>query len=143
CIVINSKVHDGVNNNGVHVFSSETSIKSCEIFKNYYQGIYVTEKSKFSIEGCDIYGNGNEKGNYPQVHINKSNGSIIDSKIHDGVDYGIVIVLTPKSPITLTKVSTWNNKTGLKYDYGGDVVIKDCDFKDGSGSLGFFENFKY
>ncbi|WP_459895116.1 hypothetical protein, partial [Hydrogenobaculum acidophilum] len=84
--VINAKIRDGVNSGGIYAISSEISIKSCEVSKNYHHGINIKENSKFSIEGCDIYGNGNEKEDFAQTYIGRSKGDIINSKIHDGVN---------------------------------------------------------
>ncbi len=93
CKIDRSKIHDGINCNGIYSKSGKVKIEGSEIYKNYYNGIDVKEKSELEIVNSDIYENGNKEGYYPQIWIYNSVCKIDSSKIHDGIN-GTVIYKT-------------------------------------------------
>ncbi|MEO0173075.1 MAG: right-handed parallel beta-helix repeat-containing protein, partial [candidate division WOR-3 bacterium] len=84
----NSRVHDSVNGNGITSKGSEIKGESCEVFKNYYYGLRFIKNSTVVLSNFDVYQNGNQSGNYPQIWVEGSSLTIKNSKVHDSVNAG-------------------------------------------------------
>ncbi|MGC8685908.1 MAG: hypothetical protein ACP5T7_09540, partial [bacterium] len=77
---------------------------SVKVFGNYHIGI-VCFSSTLSITNSDIFKNGNNKDDYPQLRLEKSQVNIQNTQVHDGVNNtGIVIYDNSKCEMDSVKV---------------------------------------
>ena len=81
----NSKVHDSVNATGIYSIGSKIEGEGCEVFKNYYHGLDLVN-STVVLSNFDVYQNGNQNRDYPQIWLGDSSLTIRNSKVHDSVN---------------------------------------------------------
>jgi hypothetical protein len=127
----NTQVHDGVNNTGISIYdNSKCEMDSVKVFGNYYHGIFC-KSSTLSITNSDIFKNGNNKGGYPQLWLEKSQVKIQNTQVHDGVN-NTGISINNNSKCKMEHVKTYGNEEiGLYVASTSLVEYNNCSFEDG------------
>ncbi|CUS96506.1 right-handed parallel beta-helix repeat-containing protein, partial [Candidatus Kryptobacter tengchongensis] len=72
------------------LLSSGSSLRGygCKIWGNRLSGLRLINRSTAVIDYFDVYQNGNEKKDYPQILVEDSSLTIKNSKVHDSVNAG-------------------------------------------------------
>ncbi len=96
-----SRIHDGTNNTGILVKQGTCKLNKVQIYGNYRNGIVITNNSAVDINESDVFKNGNEKGNYPQIWVGSSKVNINNSKIRDAVHGDGIYIKDNKCVCTL------------------------------------------
>ena len=128
-----SLVYDSKGWSGIYGTASQVTINNSEVYGHDSNGIYISN-STLSMKGSQVYKNGSFKS---QIDIyGKCQVTIRDTHVYNSKgNYGIWIEKSG-SKVELINVKTWGNKYGLKCNqYGTSVLIKNCEFKDGTTGL--------
>jgi len=131
--IITSLVYNSIDGNGIYGTASQVTINNSEVYGHDSNGIYISN-STLSMKGSQVYKNGSFKS---QIDIyGKCQVTIRDTHVYNSKgNYGIWIEKSG-SKVELINVKTWGNKYGLKCNqYGTSVLIKNCEFKDGTTGL--------
>jgi hypothetical protein len=116
-MITNSGVY-GHNSNGIYISDSTLVMEGSQVYKNGYD-----------VSQIDIYGKSEVKIKNSMIYEAKKGGDIFSPQ------YGIYIS-NSASKVELENVKTWGNYSGLKCkQYGTSVLIKNCEFKDGTTGL--------
>ena len=135
-----SLVYDSKGWSGIYGIASQITITNSEVYGHYSNGIYISD-STLVMEGSQVYKNGYDVSQidiYGKSVVKIKNSMIYEAK--KGGDpfcsqYGIYIS-NSASKVELENVKTWGNDSGLKCNqYGTSVLIKNCEFKDGTTGL--------
>ena len=112
-------------------------IRNCTIHDGQDAGVVVRDKSKATLEGCNIFGNATV-----EVGIGgEANPIIRNCTIHDG-QTGIVVLDNGKGRLEDCKIFKHAN-AGVEIVTGGDPVIRNCKIYDGkSAGVVVYENGK-
>jgi len=135
-----SLVYNSIDGTGIYGIASQITITNSEVYGHYSNGIYISD-STLVMEGSQVYKNGYDVSQidiYGKSEVKIKNSMIYEAK--KGGDpfcsqYGIYIS-NSASKVELENVKTWGNDSGLKCNqYGTSVLIKNCEFKDGTTGL--------
>ena len=135
-----SLVYNSIDGTGIYGIASQITITNSEVYGHYSNGIYISD-STLVMEGSQVYKNGYDVSQidiYGKSVVKIKNSMIYEAK--KGGDpfcsqYGIYIS-NSASKVELENVKTWGNDSGLKCNqYGTSVLIKNCEFKDGTTGL--------
>jgi hypothetical protein len=125
---------------GIYGKASQITITNSEVYGHSSNGIYIFN-STLIMEGSQVYKNGYNVSQidiYGKSVVKIKNSMIYEAKggaIFSGLPYGIYIS-NSASKVELENVKTWGNSSGLKCNqYGTSVLIKNCEFKDGTIGL--------
>lgn len=133
----NSQVYKGVNATGILSENSNIEIAYCKIFENYYNGINFKKSKNFTILKTEIYENGNQNDNYPQLYIDdSSSGNINKVTVYNGGNSTGIYNLSDL-PIKLSNIKTWGNIKGFKSN-SMSYEIFNCNFEDNKEEGGCF-----
>jgi hypothetical protein len=133
-----SLVYDSKGGTGIYGTASQIAKNDYEfrgLWTRFKWHLHFYADSTLIMEGSQVYKNGADEA---QIDIyGLCQVTIRDTHVYNSKgDYGIWIEKSG-SKVELINVKTWGNKYGLKCkEYGTSVLIKNCEFKDGTFGLG-------
>lgn len=126
CELYDSKIeYSGDRPGAVFLIGSKFDLRGVKIFNNHYYGVYSSENSYIKLTDCEIYENGKEKDNYPQLLITSSGAEIIDSRIHSGNNSAGVVIKGSKVDIS-GSIIYGNHLGGLLCGDGSYIKLYNC-----------------